>query len=610
MEPPAGGDILSDGGGENPTRSKNTYATGTTTTISNMSSLHLSMSQLLQSSGERIIAGKEAAAGMVRAEYARKMWSRKKMAEYTAFVPSKTWHQFLARVLYVPTMSLVLAMLPYMIPLPDWPRGCSFESCPPENRPRFMDYWAWNWIGFPMAVVVCWNQFTSWVFAFLGSKFHLTLFSMGFALFCAAIVSTLVYSLSAFSVYPVPIASLSAFLPGAGTTVLVLLLQIPAEKKKDPGVQARIQLFMDTSNLCPATIIVYSAYTYIYRDQFEADTWEQLLFTLLVPALRELFKLLFAHSALQAAAQTNDELCDITPSLVFGIRCFVGAFTTTIFPDAGLSAVAVIIAAELAHLGYEFYAMHIIKFDTTGEQNLHYAMKTKRLSVELEKNDPSPNSPSLNSPNTRQSKFQSAPSKLYQNRVPLGSVQEKPLRNSINRSCSIETDAENQNPMHGGNVNAKSAIINHSERSESVTKQEGNAIVTERALYAKAEDLLYEEYVENFIPAQYLLFITFAYFGYNKSHFLEFDEMELDRFQETCIFLCIAISLNLVTVRLIYLSMKHTFKIDSAKLLEFLLVKYANLLIGTNASIMVFVFGYLMKLLGDDFGFHLSWMRG
>lgn len=286
----------------------------------------------------------------------KKKWSEKKMLEYENFKVPSSRIKFLGMLLYVPVTSLALAILPYLIPLAPWPKACSFEeNCPDDARPVFSHYWAWNFLGFPIAVAVCWNQFTSWVFAFLGSTHHLSLKSMGIALICAATVSTTVYSLSALSVYPVPIASLTAFLPGAATTVIVLLLQIPKDAKENPDVQARIKLFMDTSNLCPATIVIFSAYTYIFRHGFRkygVNSWQQFMFTLLLPPIREFLKFMFARSALSAAARSSEELGDITPSLVFGLRCFVNAFTVTLFQDAGFTAVLVIVLAEPVHLAF------------------------------------------------------------------------------------------------------------------------------------------------------------------------------------------------------------------------------------------------------------------
>lgn len=130
-----------------------------------------------------------------------------------------------------------------------------------------------------------------------------------------------------------------------------------------------------------------------------------------------------------------------------------------------------------------------------------------------------------------------------------------------------------------------------------------------RKLLRRAEKLILAEFAELFVPIQYMVFMVFAWYGYNRHAFNLGDSMANDHeFGVAILWVVALIMLDLLSTLLTIWAVQRSHNLSMVRVLAFAVKKHWWLLSNFVVLMYIFVISLALRHTGCDFSFKFEWM--
>jgi len=136
----------------------------------------------------------------------------------------------------------------------------------------------------------------------------------------------------------------------------------------------------------------------------------------------------------------------------------------------------------------------------------------------------------------------------------------------------------------------------------------GRFTPTKRIRYHRVVHAFLGEWVETFVPLQYLTMMCFIYNSYQRDIFYGFDTMDQGTFERAVVYLLILFAFELASFILVGWILWRTMKIDFLMVGHFVVKQYATLIFSSMATSFTIVLVLVQKHYGFDFSFEFSWL--
>jgi len=112
------------------------------------------------------------------------------------------------------------------------------------------------------------------------------------------------------------------------------------------------------------------------------------------------------------------------------------------------------------------------------------------------------------------------------------------------------------------------------------------------------------------VPAQYIVFYVFAFYGYNRPYFIGFRANELDyaTFLQTVIFLCVTVAVDLCFLAFLYWIVRRNHRLDIFQEIYRIMRERFSYMMCVQCTFFVFVMSLIIVHSGVDFTFKFAWL--